>query len=243
MTRQAVANGLGRLGAPVYDDPPRKDPAGRMVPRKPASEVAAKTLRVMVVNDPSAAVRLEAVFALIAIGPPNAATAAEYAKAVAPGLEAMNAAIKKEKDGSVAVWLYVARSMYDEATFPDTLKKIGSSVQDPAVVVRAQALTAAQMLGTRASTLIPQVRDCLNYDEPELLAAAIPALASVAAKDPQAAVPDLEKFKAKTKNDELKRMADEAIAVLSGKKKAPAAAVADAPPAAADPKPMAAEKR
>ncbi|MGL6094488.1 MAG: hypothetical protein ACRC7O_01635, partial [Fimbriiglobus sp.] len=245
MTRQAVANGLGRLGAAVYDDPPLKDATGRVVPKRPASDAAAKSLRLMLENDKSAAVRLEAAYALLALGPPPAATPAEYAKAVGPALDAVNASLKKEKDGAVVVWLNILRSMYDDTAFPDTLKRLGAVMQDPSPAARGQALTAATMLGPRASTLTPQIRDFLVYDDPDLLAVAIPALAAVAAKNPTEAVADLEKFRARTTHDGLKAMAADAIAVLTGKKKAPPPLAADAgkiPAPVPDPKPMAVGK-
>ena len=218
-TRQSVATAMGRLGAPQFDDPPQKDPLGRPIPKKPASEMAMKALRTMVENDKSAAVRLEAVYSLISIGPPYSTNPADYVKTIAPSLEFAVNQFKKEKDKSVQIWLLVLQMMYDDRSFTETMPKVAGYLQTADFVVRSQALNALVVLGPRAIPVLPQVRDCLKlYDEPILLAAAIGCITAMG-KDAAGVIPDLEKFRDETKIRDLKTLASDAIDALSGKKK------------------------
>lgn len=219
-TRKMVAFSLGRVGAPLYDDPPSIDPATRRpVPQKPANEAAMKILRQMLENDRSAAVRLETVYSLIGVGPPNPSNPAEYANEVAPWVSMVENQLKREKDKSVQIWLYVLKMMYDDRSIDDGIVKISDYLEEPEFVVRGQALNALATMGPRAISVLPKIRDCLDfYEEPFLLGAALGCLAALG-PDAEVAIPDVERFKEKTENKDLKFLADEAIEALKQRRK------------------------
>lgn len=234
-TRKAVATALGVVGGPVYDDPPKKDPAtGNLVPKRPASETAQKALRYMMENDKSAAVRLEAVFGLITHGPPAFTTTADYLKAMRPTFDAAAGRLSgqtpegkkvgKESDDAVRVWLYVLQMMLDDRVIKDTMPKVAEFLQNSSLVVRAQALNALASLGPQAEPVLPQVRDCLTLykDQPVLMAAVFRVLTAMGKNVAAGVIPDLERFVSEAKDDELKKLATETITALSGKKKAAA---------------------
>lgn len=231
-TRQAVANTLGRLGAPQYDEKPMTGPEGRPIPKKPASELAHKTLRSMLLNDTSSAVRLEAAYSFISHGPPYQQEPAEYLKAVKPYQEMVETALKTEKDKSVQIWLHILTLVYDEKLLDDQVPKIAKFLETPDPTVRVHALNALAMLGPKAKAALKEVRDALGYEEDQLVAAAVMCMASFG-KEASTFIPDLENVKKrfqeaikKAPNDNEKAIAenlvklvDEAIDAVSGKKK------------------------
>ena len=225
-TRHAVAQALGRIGAPQYDDPPAKDPrTGGPVPKRPADETARKYLIVMAQNDDCVAVRLEAVMSLITLGPPYTPNNAEYIAAIQPTLAMIDVQLNPKKrsqgedDPSVQIWLHILHVMLDDRAYEETLPKIAGYLETPAAAVRAQALVAIGALGKRAAvqSVLAAVRDALNYEEEILVAAAVDCLMALG-PDAAGVLPDVEKLKARTKNEKLKEIAEEGITVLSGKK-------------------------
>ncbi|MCZ2340790.1 MAG: hypothetical protein LC104_03220 [Bacteroidales bacterium] len=226
-TRQAIAQALGRIGAPLYDDPPAKDPmTNQSVPKRPANELAKKYLIQMAHKDDCASVRLEAVLSLISFGPPYTKNPAEYITMVQPELalieQRLNSKRKDqlESDKSVQVWLHVLRVMLDDRAYKDTLPKIAGYFHDPSATVRAQALMAIGALGKRAAVqeVLAAVRDALMYEEEILVAAAVDCLMAMGS-DAAGVLPDVEKLRDRTKNKKLKEIAEEGVLVLSGKKK------------------------
>ena len=231
-TRKAVANALGLIGAPVYDDPPKKDPTtGNFVPKRPASEQAQKTLRFMLEHDKSAAVRLEAANSLILLGPPAFTTAADYLKAIHPSFDLATTRLTgktvdgkkaaREDDRTVQVWLYVLQMMLDDRVIKDTMPKVAEYLQDQSLVVRAQTLNALASMGAQSEPVLPQVRECLKTykDQPILMAAVMRVLVAMGKNVAGGVVPDLEEFAKETKDEELKKLTLETIDALSGKKK------------------------
>ncbi len=221
-TRQGVANALGKLGGPQFDDKPATDPQGRPIPKKPASEGAQKTLRTLLQKDSCAQVRLEAAYALLAIGPPHPKTGTpeEYKAMVKLNQDAIAAAMKTEKDKAIQIWLHMLTIVYDDAAMDEELPKIAKFLQVPDPLVRVHALNAIAMIGPRAKAVVPAVQDALNYEEQPLVAAAVACLAAIG-KDAAPAIPDLEKLKAKTKDEAMKKLVTDAIAALQGKKFGP----------------------
>lgn len=226
-TRQAIAQALGRIGAPQYDDPPAKDPmTNQPVPKRPANEMAKKYLVQMAHKDDCATVRLEAVLSLISLGPPYTKNPAEYLTLVQPELalieQRLNSKRKDqlEPDKSVQIWLYVLLVMLDDRAYKDTLPKIAGYFHQPSATVRAQALMAIGALGKRAAVqeVLAAVRDALMYEEEILVAAAVDCLMAMG-DDAAGVLPDVEKLRDRTKNKKLKEIAEEGILVLSGKKK------------------------
>jgi HEAT repeat protein len=226
-TRQAVAQALGIIGSPQYDDPPAKDPrTGQPVPKRPANDTAQKVLLQMLQKDDCAAVRLEAVMALISMGPPYVSNPSEYLAQIQPTLTVIESRLNPKKtergetDKTVQIWLYVLKVMLDDRAFQESLPKIAGYLQTPSPLVRAQALTALATLGKRAAVqaVLTQVRDALYYEEEILVAAAIDCLMAMGT-DAAGLIPELEKLKERTSNKRLKEIADEGLEVLNGKKK------------------------
>lgn len=221
-TRQGVANALGKLGGPQYDDKPATDPAGRPIPKKPASEGAQRTLRTLLQKDSCAQVRLEAAYALLAIGPPHpkSGTPEEYKAMVKLNQDAITTAMKTEKDKAIQIWLHMLNIVYDDNAVDTELPKIAGYLQMPDPLVRVHALNAIAIIGPRAKIVVAAVQDALNYEEQPLVAAAVACLASIG-KDAAPAIPELEKLKTKTKDDAMKKLVTDAIAALQGKKFGP----------------------
>lgn len=226
-TRQAVAQALGRIGAPVFDDPPAKDPrTGQPVPKRPYNDQAQKYLLQMAQKDECVAVRQEAVFSLISLGPPYTVNPSEYAAIIQPSLVVIDARLNPkrkelgEQDKAVQIWLHVYTVMLDDRAYKDTLPKIAEYLKEPAAMVRAHALMAIGAMGKRAASqeVLAAVRDALLYEEEILVAAAVDCLMAIG-PDAVGVLPDVEKLKERTKNEKLKEIAEEGITVLSGKKK------------------------
>lgn len=219
-TRRGAAFALGRLG---FATDPKKGP----------STAALKGLANTLLKDDSAAVRLEAVQALILLGPPayKPDSPTDYAVVIRPYLDAVATRLKVEKDKGVQVWLLVLLMRYDGSQLTDAnVLKVAGYVTDPDPAARYHALTALGMLGEKAKPAVPRIADALRFDEPELVYAALSALAALGEHARQA-LPELERLRAVSKDEALKAVVGEAIDVISGKKKpAPPPAAPAAPP-------------
>jgi HEAT repeat protein len=171
----------------------------------------------MMADDASATVRLEAVQSLVLLGPP-AATVADYAAAVGPTILAVQDRQKVEKDKSVQIWLIMLLMRLDGNELnPTNVGKISALINAPEPTVRAHALSALGLLGEKARPAIPAMIDALKMPEPVCVAAAISALSALG-ENARTAITELEKIKA-GKDETLKKMAEDAIDVISGKKK------------------------
>ena len=229
-TRQAVATALGRIGAPASEK------------GKP-SDLAAKYLLNTLMKDPCTGVRLEAIQALLTLGPPKADKPEEYIKAIKDYLEPVELRIKgapnikTEQDKGVLCWLYLLNIMYDDRVLVDKekdyLKKIAGYIKYPdSPIVRLHAINACAALGPQAAPVVQQLADALGYPEPELVIAAMSALAQIGPAA-RGILPELEKIKAGSKDpvkpadapkdwkpdQTLRLVADDAIQYITGKKK------------------------
>jgi len=222
-TRLAVAKALGQIGAPASEN---QEP----------NDAAAKFLLNTMLKDTCGAVRLEAIHALLQVGPPKPKTPDAYIKDIKLYLEPVEIRVKKENDKGILCWLYLLNIMYDDRVLKDKdkdyLKKIASYIKAPdAPMVRLHAINACSALGPRAAPVIPEIMDALNYDEPELVIAAMSALAQIG-KDARGAAGVLEKIKAGSKDPvkppdapkdwkpdlTLRFVAEDALLYVTGKK-------------------------
>ena len=219
-TRVAVAKALGQVGAPVGE---KGEP----------NDAAAKFLLNIMLKDVCAGVRMEAVQGLLQIGPPKPKNPLDYAKDLKLYLEPIETRIKLEKDKGILCWLYLVNIMYDDRVLPEHLKKIADYIKFPdAPMVRMHAINACAALGSKAAPVIPQIMDALHYPEPELVIAAMSALAQIGMAA-RGSAPELEKIKAGSKDPvkppdapkdwkpdlTLRLVAEDALLYVTGKKK------------------------
>jgi HEAT repeat protein len=218
-TRRAVAFSLGRL---AFATDPKKGPSAN----------ALKALSGNLLKDDSVAVRLESVQSLVMLGPPGFRDPTEYAKVIKPYLDNVLARQKAEKDKAVLIWLQVLVMRYDGTQLNDAnVGKLADYLQQTEPSVRYHALSALAMLGDKAQPVVPRIAVGLGYQEPEMVLATIGTLASLG-EIARAALPELERLKANTKEEALKRAATEAVEIISGRKKPDPNAPPPAPPPA-----------
>ncbi len=223
-TRLAVAKALGQVGAPGSE---KGEP----------SDSAAKFLLNIMLKDVCAGVRMEAVHSLLHVGTPKPKNPEDYIKDIKLYLEPVETRIKIEKDKGILCWLYLLNIMYDDRVLRDKdkdyLKKIASYIKFPdSPMVRMHAINACAALGPKAAPVIPQIVEALNYDEPELVIAAMSALAQIGL-EARGTAPELEKIKAGSKDPvkppdapkdwkpdpTLRLVAADALLYVTGKKK------------------------
>jgi hypothetical protein len=219
-TRGAAAEALGRVGQPVYDDKPGPD--GQPVVKRPASKVAMDKLATVMLKDASATVRLEAVHALLMLGPPYTPNPDDYARVIQPYADAVAGRLRPykagdkdagEKDEAVRVWLKLLGIMYDDRQYSAFLSQIGQATGDRNPVVRVHALRALAVLGPGAKPAFGQVRDALKDADPQIVAAAIGTAAAMREAG-RPLIPDLELIRQSSKYDDLKKLAEAAIESL-----------------------------
>ncbi len=214
-TRRAAAFALGRIALTT-------DATKNTVPSANALKALAGTF-----NDPATPVRLEVTQSLILLGPPgfDAKDPNGYATAVKPHLEAVTAAQKKEKDKGVWIWQQVLVMRLDGSQLTEAnVKKIADYVTGNEVGARLHALTALAMLGDRAKPFVPVMALALKLPEPEVVTAAVSALAALG-EAAKGAIPELTQLKDGkiepwTKDDSkpLRELAGHAIDAINGKK-------------------------
>ena len=219
-TRMAAATAFGRIGAPPTE---KGEP----------NDVAAKFLLNTMLKDACAGVRMEAIQALLQIGPPKPKNPEDYAKDLKLYVEPVETRIKLEKDKGILCWLYLLNVMYDDRVLAEHAKKIASYIKAPdSPMVRMHAINACAALGPKAAPVMPQLMEALNYDEPELVIAAMSALAQIGA-EARGAQPELEKIAKGSKDPKkpedapkdwkpdltLRLVAEDAILYVTGKKK------------------------
>ncbi len=219
-TRFAAAAALGRIGSP---------PSEKGEPNDAASKFLLNTL----LKDSCAGVRLEAIQSLLLIGPPKPKNPLDYIKDIELYVEPVKGRLKVEKDAGVLCWLYLLNIMYDDRALPEHVKKIASYIKNPdSPMVRMHAINACSALGPKAAPVIPQLMDALTYAEPELVVAAMSALAQIGT-EARAAVVELEKIQKGSKDPikpldapkdwkpdpTLRLVAEDAIKYITGKKK------------------------
>lgn len=221
-TRRTVAMALGRVGqvpAPLAppvkgsDAKPKEADMNKWTP----SEKAVSTLRTMMSNDSSAAVRLESVQSLVLLGPPEVPPEL-YVSAVQPLYDAVAARIKSEKDKGCLVWLIMLQMRLNGADLTDdNVKKIVGFATDASVPVRVHALNALGLLGEKARPALTAIVKGLDDPEGIVKVSAInclAALGNVAAP----VLPELNKLTT-GKDETLKALATEAVKIISGTKK------------------------
>jgi HEAT repeat protein len=209
-TRRTVAQVLGIVGRPNENKKSPNAQALTAVSKKIGSEK-------------SAPVRLELVQAMVVMGPPVVPNPADYPRVIAPYFKAINEGIKDEKDKAIQVWLHMLLMLYDGSQLTDaTIKKIADLVPGPDLGGRLAALRALAMLDERAKPFVPVIIAALKTDDPVTQLEAMNALAAMR-EHARPALPELEKIKTTSKNEDLKESAAEAIDIINGKAPVPAA--------------------
>jgi len=209
MRRAAVA-ALGSVGQGIQtgEGPDDKSP--------PDTVTVASLLDILKVDN-CAAVRKESVNALIALGPVAASQQKAWRAALDYVLNKSN-----EKDKSVLLWVHVLIIRND----PNGLKgnelhldAIAKVLGAPEPVGRLEACQALGVLGEDAVTKLQDLIDIINKEKEVLVvAAAIIAVTAMPSKD-AVTVPILKNVKATHPNEDIKKVASEAIDVLEGRKK------------------------
>jgi HEAT repeat protein len=222
-TRRAIAHALGRIAYPT-------DPV-----RGPATNVL-NALSTDYLKDASAAVRVEAAQSLILLGPPgyrppnpnNPADPGDYAVKVKPYLDAAVSALKVEKDKGAQIWLQFLVMRYDGSQVTESnVRAIANHIAGDDLDARVQALNALVMLQDKAVPAVPAITGLLKSDDPSTRAMAINTLTALGPVA-KSALPELERLKTTEKEDQLKKAAEYAADVITGKVK-PAVPAAGAP--------------
>jgi HEAT repeat protein len=207
--RRAATAALGSIGQGLPSD---EDPEKRNAPEMGAVTTLLEVLRI----DNCAAVRREAVNALIGVGP----VAATQQKAWRTTLDGV---VSKEKDKSIVLWARVCIIRNS----PDGLKgnehhldAIAKVLQAPEAAGRLEACQALGVLGEDGQGKLDDLIKIINNggEEPIVVAAAIMAVAAMPDKS-AVTVPILQQVMANHKNEDVKKVAKEAVDILSGNKK------------------------
>jgi HEAT repeat protein len=216
-TRRSLASTLGLIGADEKTGPNVR---------------ALHCLTTYLIKDESAAVRLEAMQALVVLGPPVHkvpvpdpktpgktidvfATDAKAAEPFVKLLKARLVPLKKtvesnatglvEPNRQVEIWARVAVMRFDAAEInAENLDGIAKYVHGSDYGAKIQALAALGMLGETGARRIDEVVKALASDDASVVFSAVSALVSMgpAAKP---AIPELEKLKARGKTEDEKK--------------------------------------
>jgi HEAT repeat protein len=222
-TRRAVAAALGRCGqvqTPGAPNPKGTDPKPKAadMDKWSPNEKVLSTLRTMMGEDISAQVRLEAVQSLVILGPPEV-PAEQYAEKVTPFYNAVNARLKNEKDKGVLVWLIMLQMRLNGADLnDDNVKKVAGYLADVSPSVKVHALTALALLGDKARPALNAIASLLLDPEDFVKVQTILTIAALG-DTARPLVIDLTKLISDTKDEALKKLAQEAITVLNSPKK------------------------
>ncbi|MGL4421841.1 MAG: HEAT repeat domain-containing protein, partial [Gemmataceae bacterium] len=206
-TRRALAYAFGRIGYPT--DPDKGPSPGAM------------DAAVSMLKDDCMPVRLEAVQSLVLLGAPyhNPNIPNDYPTKVKPYLDAAMNAQKAERDRGIQIWLQMLVMRYDGGQLTDpNIKLIANHLDGIDVGAQLHALTALGMLGDRAKPFVPKIASVLNREEPPVVYGGVSTLATIG-ESAKAALPDLEKLKGTTKDENLKGLITQTISTIRGENK------------------------
>lgn len=186
--------------------------------KSPPDPAAVTALLEVLRADNCAAVRLAAVNALIGLGP----VAATQQKAWRTALDNVFK-VGTEKDKSVLLWVHVLILRNDPNGVKGNelhLTAVGDVLRAKEPAGRAEACQALAVLGEEAVAKLGALHDIINdeKEEPVVVAAAIMAAAAMPTKA-GITLPVLQKVKATHKNEDVRKIAGEAIDHLNGIKK------------------------
>ncbi|MGL6076006.1 MAG: HEAT repeat domain-containing protein [Fimbriiglobus sp.] len=217
-TRSAIADALGKIGSPVYEQKQtivNNVPRTEQVLKREASKSAMSRLSVTYLRDVSASVRMEACQALIALGPPHSADPAQYLTNAKPFIDSIVSRLGAEKDDTVKIWLNLLYMMYDERAFDATMKLLINEVKGPDLGRKVHAMNALAILGPASRPALGAISDCMHHDEPTVKMTAINSILAMG-DEAKAAIPDFERLMNETKDKELKEYVGE---ILKGLRK------------------------
>jgi hypothetical protein len=217
-TRRSVAAALGRIGVHEFTGP---------------SHAALKCLTEKMLYDSCAVVRLEAMQAVVLLGPPlmprekdkaavplrditnpnefprvDEKAVATYVLSIKKRIGAAKGSKDQEPDDQVDVWARMALIRLDPAKElnDENLTAVAKhlTAKGKDSVVKLQALQAFALLGEGALKKVNDVAAALADDDPAVVTAAAQALASMGPKAAAVAVPALEKLRGRGKEKEEK---------------------------------------
>lgn len=231
-TRRAIAHTLGRVAFHEHRGPSVK---------------ALNTLATTLLNDPAAAVRLEAMQAVVVLGPPfqprpegapllkDVKDPKEGPKANEEAVKGFVAAIKRrlapgkagkpvETEKAVEIWCRLAVMRLDPKEVGD--ENLGAIARhltrdEKDVIVKLQALTAFSLMGELAVRRINDIARALDDPHPVVVEAALKALVAMG-PEAKGAIANIEAIKGRGKEKEEKEMytkwADDAIKMIKAPK-------------------------
>jgi hypothetical protein len=206
--RRAAVGALAAIGRGNVNP---EDPSMKTDPDVAAVTAVLDSLK----GDTCAAVRAEAANSLLLMGP-----------VAAPQLRIWRSTIelslKNEKDKAVLLWTRVALLRNDPAEskkYEPHLNAIASLLANPEPMARAEATRALGVLGEEASAKLQELLDVATNpkENPLVVAGAISAVSSMRTQA-KTTIPLLQKIKETHQNDEVKKVASEAIDILMGKR-------------------------
>jgi hypothetical protein len=227
-TRRAIAHTLGRVAFHEHRGPSLK---------------ALNVLTTTLANDAAAAVRLEAMQAVVMLGPPiqsrpesapllkDVKDAKDAPKANEEAVKGFVAAIRKritpnksgkapETEKPVEIWARVALLRLDPKEVNDENLSAIARHLSPAekdLVAKLQALTAFTLMGDVAAKKINDITRALDDTHPVIVEAALKALVAMG-PEAKGAIPNIETLKVRGKEKEEKEMyarwADDAIKMI-----------------------------
>jgi HEAT repeat protein len=216
--RAAIADALGRIGAPVYEEKTTgSGPTMTRVPtlKREVSKSAMQKLNFALISDESSTVRMEACQSLILLGPPHSADPSQYISVAQPFIDKVSARAKIEKDPAVRIWLNLLNMMYDDRIFDANMKLLIAEVKGNDLNLKMQAMNALGILGPKARPALNAMTEALFHAD---VYVSLTALNNIAAMGDEAkiAIPDVERLIAETKDANMKAYAGE---ILKGLKR------------------------
>jgi HEAT repeat protein len=183
------------------------------IDRKEGPDPAAVSGLMLALNDPAAAVRHEALRALITLGAPSQADLKRREKTALERL-------LHDNDKLMVLWSRMALMRIDKVS-EYHLRYIAGLLQDRDPLVRANAAQALGVVGAEAKAHVGELAAALKDKEGVVVLAAVVAL-GVMREHAQAAVPALTRL-TEDKNEVLSKAAQQAIDQITGKAAKPKA--------------------
>ncbi len=164
-------------------------------------------------GDNAVQVRMAAIQSMTMLGQPD------DNKVLLAEANALDPVAKKDPEASIRIWAQVALINLTGNVAKERLNPICDLAEDKESAVRVEAVTAIGTIGKDAAAAIPVLIKALGDPEPNVVARAAWGLGRMGSAA-LAAVPILQKIIADPKStDALKRVAQEAVDYITGKKK------------------------
>ncbi|HKB04380.1 MAG TPA: HEAT repeat domain-containing protein [Gemmataceae bacterium] len=206
--RRAAAAALGSVGQGVQRSEAPDD-------REPPDQQTVGALLDILRQDNCAMVRREAVMSLIALGTVSAAQQKKWRAD-------LDSVLAREKDKSVLLWTRTCILENDPNGVKGNeqhLDAVAKVLQAPETAGKVEACQAIAIIGEDAKSKLQDLIDLMNNpkEEPVVVVAAIAAVSTMKSQA-KISLPIVDRFKF-SPNEDIRRMANEASDILSGRKK------------------------